>query len=188
MDLAMFKGVLSKEEEELHERVDAMIDIADDNIVLVRSISSRLRPPVLDVLGLPAAVEWLVEEIEPRTELTFELDLPTEKPPLNRDASTAVFRVVQEALTNIVRHAQAERVTIRMFLRDGDLVVDVHDDGVGISGAEVRYPRSLGLTGMHERAVVLGGVLDIRQDTGGGTRVTLTVPMNASDSNGGAQE
>ncbi|MFG1691411.1 PAS domain S-box protein [Gemmatimonadota bacterium] len=181
MDLAMFKGDLRKEEGELHERVDAMIDLADDNIVLVRSISSRLRPPVLDVLGLPAAVEWLVEEIEPRTELKFELDLPTEKPPLDRDASTAVFRVVQEALTNVLRHAEAHRVEISMVVSGGHFLVHVLDDGKGVSAAAAIHPRSLGLTGMRERALAMGGALAVGPEPGGGTRVTLTVPVEGGD-------
>ncbi|MCK5650859.1 MAG: sensor histidine kinase, partial [Gemmatimonadetes bacterium] len=181
MDMAMLRGRLPEGEEDLHSRVDAMIGEADELIVLIRSISSRLRPPVLDVLGLPAAVEWLVEGLRPRTELAIELDLPTEKPPLDRDASTAVFRIIQEALTNVVRHAEARRAKVSMSVSRHQLVVDVYDDGTGIPDVAASRPRSLGLTGMHERSMALGGSLEVHSEPGGGTRVTLTVPVESGE-------
>ncbi|MFC1661401.1 sensor histidine kinase [Gemmatimonadota bacterium] len=181
MDLAMLRRDLPGDGRDLHRRVDEMIQLADETIVLIRSISSRLRPPALDVLGLPAAVEWLVEEIEPRTEMVFDLDLEPESSALGRDASTAVFRIVQEGLTNVVRHSEAQRVEIRMEVREGEVVVDVRDDGVGVPPGILEGPGSLGLTGMFERAEALGGSLEVGPDVEGGTRVSLSVPLSHGD-------
>ncbi len=185
MDLAMLRSSLPEASEDLAPRVDAMIGVADENLALVQNISSRLRPPVLDVLGLPAAVEWLVEELQPRVEMDFHLDLEADKAQLGSGESTAIFRIIQEALTNVARHSGGTQVKIGMSVSDGELLVQVEDDGVGITEQSSGAPRSLGLIGMHERAKGLGGTLNVGPGPEGGTRVSLSVPLNGPKREGG---
>jgi PAS domain S-box-containing protein len=185
MDLAMLRTSLPQGVEKVAERVDAMIGVADENLALVQNISSRLRPPVLDVLGLPAAIEWLVDELKPRVPMEIRLELEADEVELDSTASTAVFRIVQEALTNMVRHSDATRAEVGLSIYDDNLLVHVADDGVGISEDGPQNPRSLGLIGMRERAKGLGGILEVGPGPGGGTRVSLTVPLNGLALDGG---
>lgn len=177
MDMAMCAERLPADRPDLQVRLREMIQLTDENIALVQNLSSQLRPPVLDVLGLCPAVEWLVEEIGRRSDLEFELDLKAEGVDMDQKTSIAAFRVVQEALTNVVRHAQAELVTIRLFSVGDHLVADVADDGIGILADAVDHPRSVGLLGMSERAIAQGGSLEIQGEPGAGTRVILTLPL-----------
>jgi signal transduction histidine kinase len=177
MDLAMCADKLPDDRADLQERLSQMIRLADDNIALVQNISSQLRPPVLDVLGLGPAIEWLVEEVRKRSGLSFEMDLPDGELGLDPKTSIAAFRVVQEALTNVIRHAQAKKVRIRLATFEGQLMAEVADDGIGIPSDAVDHPRSVGLLGMSERAIAQGGSLSIEGDPGAGTRVLLSLPL-----------
>ena len=153
----------------VNEAIDSAIDA-------VRSIVLRLRPGVLDNLGPVAALEWEVQEFTRRSGLPVRLALPAEQIALDAERSTALYRTVQEALTNVLRHADASSVTVRLEIRRGALVLDVTDDGRGIADAELRNPRSMGILGMRERAMSCGGTLEVRRAAGGGTDVVLTVP------------
>jgi two-component system sensor histidine kinase UhpB len=180
MDLAMCSDKLPDGRADLQERLSQMIRLADENIALVQSISSQLRPPVLDVLGLGPAVEWLVEELARRSDLEFDLGLASEDIDLDPKSSIAAFRVVQEALTNVIRHAQAKKVRIRLSTFEDQLVAEIADDGVGIPADAIDHPRSIGLLGMSERAIAQGGSLEIEGEVGAGTRVLLALPLGGA--------
>src|SRR5205085_5566692 len=143
-----------------------------------RRIAQELRPSVLDDLGLGAAIEWQAQQFQARTGIVCRCDCALELPELNQTQATAIFRISQEALTNILRHAQATRVEITMKIESGELVITISDNGQGITETEKSSQRSLGLLGMHERAHLIGGQIDIAGIAGQGTVLTIRVPIS----------
>ena len=161
-------------------RVDAAVSLVDSTIETVRAMSWRLRPPILDDLGLEAAIEWHAGEFTSHSGLAVRLDLKLGERPLDRDRITTVFRILQEALTNVARHAEASNVEIALTESKYKLVLDVRDDGKGIANRDVTSATALGLIGMRERAGTLGGRVVIRRTDQGGTQVELTLPLERS--------
>jgi PAS domain S-box-containing protein len=164
----------------LLEKLTSMIQMSDEVIEEVRRISAELRPALLDQVGLPAALAWKAQEFATRTQIAclVESNIPDTEP-LDRSLATAVFRVFQEALTNVVRHAKARRVDVSLDLGDASLVLQVRDDGRGITADEIDDPRSLGLLGIRERARRLGGDVTFARAAPSGTLVTLRLPVGA---------
>lgn len=142
----------------------------------VRTIASELRPAVLDHLGLIAAIEWESQQFQHRSGVQCETSLPEQEIPLDRERSTAVFRILQEALTNIALHAHASKVTVNVKREDGSLILEVKDNGKGIQQSEIFHVKSLGLLGMRERALAFGGEVQISGAPGQGTLVRLRMP------------
>jgi PAS domain S-box-containing protein len=159
----------------LREQVGAMVRSVDDNIRLVRRIASDLRPSLLDHLGLIAAVEWQLQEVQKRTGIQSALRRRGEPVDLGRERSTALFRIVQEALTNVVRHSGATRVFVEIDFGARQLQLSVIDNGRGIS--DIKGRDSLGLVGMRERAHRLGGRFEIESKPGAGTKLIVRLPM-----------
>jgi len=172
--LATPEGISS---DELRERLDGMSELIDETINQVRRISAELRPGVLDHLGLLAACEWQAQEFQKRTGTRCAIESNLAEMQLERDLSTAVFRIFQEALTNVARHANASRVDVKLERTGDRLVLEVIDDGKGIRPAALRSPASLGLLGLRERARGLGGDVTIGPHAPRGTRVSLSVPI-----------
>lgn len=162
-------------QETLLEKLAAMSQATDEIIQQVRRISTELRPGVLDDLGLLAAIEWQAQEFEERTGTLCTIESNVEDAALAREVSTALFRIFQEALTNVARHAGAEHVGVRLWLEGDDLRLEVRDDGRGITQAQAGNPRSLGLLGIRERARRLGGGATIAVGPSGGTIVAVHV-------------
>jgi len=153
----------------------------DETVTSVQRISSELRPSVLDDLGLLAAIEADASRFEQRTGIECELSLPQETElRIEGAAVTAIYRIVQEALTNVSRHANATRVELRLRQRHEELLLEVRDDGRGITAEEVRDPFSLGLIGIRERAAFAGGTVHIEGVSGRGTIVSVRIPSAAS--------
>ena len=148
----------------------------DESIQAVRRISTELRPGILDDLGLVAAIEWAGEDFQARTGTTCGLDLPQEALAVDPAQATAIFRIFQETLTNVARHADASKVDVRLAREDGDLTLEVHDDGKGIPEDKLKIRESLGILGMRERAMLLGGELTISSPPGTGTTVRVRIP------------
>jgi PAS domain S-box-containing protein len=161
----------------LGKKVEAMIDLTDATINTTRRISSELRPSVLDDLGLVAAIEWQTEQFQSRTGVVCRFESFSASDGLNHEQSTAVFRIFQEALTNVLRHARATRVDIGIREDDGEFILTVSDNGRGITEAEKSAPSSLGLLGMKERAYLVRGAIDIDRNEEGGTVITVQVPI-----------
>lgn len=161
----------------LDAQLPALLDMVDETVGAVRRIVTELRPPMLDDLGLRAAVEWLARDWSRRTTIPVELDLEDNERPLGEETSVAVFRICQEALTNIARHAQATRARIELRRTAKELVLIVSDDGIGFS-AETAFGTecSNGLLGIRERANMLGGTLTIGGVHGGMLTVWLPLP------------
>jgi PAS domain S-box-containing protein len=164
--------------EVLVERTEAIIKLINDTIRTVRRIATELRPGVLDDLGLVAAIEWQLQEFGQRSGIECRLDMQVESLALDPHRSTAVFRVFQETLTNVARHAEASQVDVRLEADDGHLLLRVQDNGRGIDPRDLAGGRSLGLLGMRERVRLLAGELNIDGQPGHGTTVLVRVPLN----------
>jgi PAS domain S-box-containing protein len=184
MDVAWVQGLLRRDRarasrREAAERLAGMSAMVERTIGAVRKLARELRPSVLDDLGLAAAVEWESQQFQARTGIECSLKSALRARRLPREVSTAVFRIFQETLTNVARHSQARRVDVRLLKDGSDLLLEVRDDGRGLPEGAVRNPRSLGLVGMRERALLLGGEVSIEAARGRGTTVRVRVPVGA---------
>ena len=178
MDLFSLKrSVPEPLRERLLAKTDGMAALIDQMVDKVRTLASDLRPAVLDNLGLVAAIEWAVHQFGRRTGIRCLLDLPPEQVPFEPERSTDIFRILQEALTNIARHAGATQVDIHLRATPGEVVLEVHDNGRGITECEIVDTRSFGLLGMRERALSWGGEVGVHAAPQGGTSVTLCIPL-----------
>jgi PAS domain S-box-containing protein len=157
-------------------RAECIMKLADETIHTVRRISTELRPGVLDDLGLMAAIEWAAAEFQNRTGIGCRLDLPEDDIVIDRERATALFRILQETLTNVARHSSATRVNIRLAEEERSLVLEVNDNGKGISKEELSSGRSLGILGMRERALMLGGGIAISGAPDEGTTIEVRIP------------
>ena len=154
-----------------------MGQLIDQTVQTVRKISTGLRPEVLDEMGLVAAIGWQAKEFQKRTGIRCRLSLPPEIGTLERELSTTMFRVFQEILTNVARHSRATRVDIELEVAADHVALDVADNGVGISDGDMSGRKSLGLLGMHERALLFGGDVKITGTPSHGTRVSVSIPL-----------
>ncbi len=177
MDLALIGRRLTKRQTKLRAKVDSAMQLADDMIGTLRKIASQLRPRTLDDLGLSAALEAQAQEFESRTGILCTVTLPQEPLVLDADISTAVFRIFQESLTNVARHAHATRVEARLERQNNRITFQVSDNGEGFDPEKAKANKSLGLVGMQERAFLLNGDLKIAGAPGDGTTMTLTIPL-----------
>ena len=162
---------------EIGEKLASMSAFTDGIIQRVRQISSELRPGVLDDLGLVAAIEWQAQAFEERTGTQCLVRAKDTEIELERELCTAAFRIFQEALTNVARHAGARRVEVNIVTRDSQLLIDIEDDGVGIAPERAKNPMSLGLVGIRERAQRLNGDVFVGPNEPHGTRVSLRLPF-----------
>jgi PAS domain S-box-containing protein len=160
------------------DKLKGMSKMTDQIIDQVRRISSELRPGVLDDLGLVAAVEWQAQEFEARTGMSCVFEAHVRDARFERSLSTAIFRILQEALTNVVRHAEASRVEVRLQQEDLRLRLEVSDDGKGISEEAISSTKSLGLLGIRERVRRLGGGVMLSGTRERGTRIVVELPLD----------
>ncbi len=168
----------------IRRRLAAMGRRADAEMDTVRRMAGALRPPLLDALGLPSAIQALAEEFRSRTRIECRCALPKAPPALRPEQETALYRILQEILSNVARHAKARTVEIRMGTRPDGVVITVRDDGCGIRSEAIEDPRSLGLLGMRERAASLGGSLAVKRSRRGGTTVTVRIPTKGARGQG----
>ena len=161
----------------IRKKIPVMTGLLDTTIDTVRRISSELRPGVLDDLGLVAAIEWQGGQFYKRTGIDCKFREGLESIDLSREQATAIFRVFQEVLTNVIRHAEATRVEVKMSEANSQFVLEVRDNGRGISESERQNTRSLGLLGMQERVQLIGGDIEISGSKGKGTVVVVRVPL-----------
>jgi len=175
MDLAWIETKLGREEAALLERARAAVAVSDQAIAAVRRISAELHPSVLDSLGLPAAIEWHCRELKRRSGMDVTVDVPTAELDLEPVAATALFRILQEATTNVLRHAQAKHLRVRLWSERGAVWLRIEDDGRGFRQRSFDPARGfgLGLFGMQERGEMIGARVVIRSRPGRGTVVTV---------------
>lgn len=177
MDLTWLAGRLPAEQAPLVEKISSMFQLIDDTIHSVRKIATGLRPEVLDHAGLAAAIGWQAKDFQLRTGIRCKVEVPPDNDGLDPGRSTALFRIFQEVLTNVARHANATRVDVTMQREAGTLTLEVRDNGKGIAAAALRNPKSLGLLGMRERVLPYDGRIEINGARGKGTQVTVSIPL-----------
>lgn len=178
MDLMWIIKKLPTGQRALVKRAESMTGLLDDTIQSVREIASRLRPAVLDKLGLTEAIGWLVKDIAKRTGIRSSISVPPNPPTLDPERSTAVFRICQELLTNVVRHANAGRIHVEIRIESSALILLVEDNGKGIDSMVVESPQSVGLLGVQERVLPFGGTLEITGIPDKGTKVRVSIPLD----------
>jgi PAS domain S-box-containing protein len=179
MDVAWCKQALARGNEALETRLDRMQALLKSTIGATRRIAADLRPLMLDDLGLVPSLEWLVENFSQRTGIACTLTAGDQELALPKAHASAIFRIVQESLTNIAKHAEASHADIVLERDDDALVVRVADDGVGFSPQAPRTPGSLGLFGLRERASLMGGEASILSAPGEGTTIVVRLPVEA---------
>jgi signal transduction histidine kinase len=177
LELGLLSDQLPKSPKSLLSKAKAMTDLIDSSIRSVQRISTDLRPTLLDNLGLGAAVEWAVKEFQKKTKIRCQVSVVPPELKLDQERSTVVFRIVQEALTNVLRHAKASHVMVRLEKHQESVVLTVRDDGSGIAADKIKDPHSVGLAGMRERLRPWNGTLAISGKPAQGTEVIVTLPL-----------
>ena len=183
MDLSWLNNKLPKDLQLLGDRVKGMTELVNSMIQTVKRITSELRPAVLDDLGVAAALEWEIGEFRKRTGYTCRLSIEPEEFELDPGRSTAVYRIFQESLTNIARHARASSVIVRLKAGTEELEMSIRDNGIGITKEQLESQESFGLIGIRERARQYGGEALITGTTGVGTIITVKIPYERDEDN-----
>ena len=177
LDIAWMKRRLPRDDE-LTAQCQSMIERIDATLTTVRRIATELRPSVLDQLGLEAAIEWQGQEFSVRTGILIDFDVAVGDEKIPEHMASSAFRILQESLTNVARHARASRVNIRLAVTGEVLTLEIADDGIGIEPQRLDGTASLGLVGMRERALACGGELCITGRRMLGTTVALRIPLD----------
>ncbi len=180
MDLLQLDKRLPKEDVELHQRADSVVSLIDDTIKSVQGIAMELRPPILDAFGLCEAIAWQADEYKKRYGIQFDINCFQKHMELEKDLEIALFRIFQESITNVVRHAEATQVKIKVSLENDQLVMKIQDNGVGIQKDKIEDSNSIGLIGIRERIRSWNGEVQISGETGQGTRVEIRIPITKS--------
>ena len=180
IDLSRLSLNPTKTVDEISTEIDIMLKLVDRSIKSVKEIATELRPGILDQLGLTASIDWQLKEFQARTKIKCKSNLEDELIDLSTDKATAMFRMFQETLTNIARHSGATEVKVSLKVINGNILLEIKDNGKGITADEINNPKSLGLIGMKERAYLIGGKLEIKGFCNKGTKVTIKAP-NVTD-------
>ena len=182
MDLTILGRMISKSVTDslnrisLLEKISSISDLMETIIRSTRRIITELRPAVLDELGLLTAIQWLAQEFESRTGVRCKIARLQHNISIDKDKSTAIFRVLQEALTNVSKHSKANYVTISLYIQDNFLKLEISDNGQGLQEDKLKDPTSSGILGIRERIIALGGEFDIKSEKGNGTELIISIP------------
>jgi signal transduction histidine kinase len=177
MDLSWLANRLPANSKTIREKIGGMTDIVDATVESVHSITTELRPSLLDDLGLPSAIEWQAADFQKRSGIRCQAQIACTGELIERDLATAVFRIFQETLTNIARHAKATQCRVTLSENEKEISLEVTDNGVGIMQWQVDDPRSFGMIGMRERAHLWGGTVHVRNVKPSGTAVRVIIPL-----------
>jgi PAS domain S-box-containing protein len=180
IDLSELQEELPPDLLELRDRIGSISKMIDDTAQRMKRISVELRPGLLDDLGIASAIEWQTEEFRKATRIDCTLSLDPPELVLDHQSTTTLFRVYQEVLSNIRRHAGASNIDVKLKAKAGQVRLEVADNGKGIEQEALSSPTSLGLIGMKERLMLLGGELKIKGKNGQGTRVTVVLPLTTA--------
>ncbi len=176
MGLFWLRNLPCEQAVQAHQKIDELLETTSSTMTTVRRISTELRPAMLDSFGLKAALEWQAQEFEKHSGIECVINISEGADKLPADSSMAVFRIFQEALTNVGRHAEASSVQAALSPSNGGWRLEVVDNGKGFDVPSQHGKRSLGLVGMRERALHLGGSFEVESTPGQGTRVSAWVP------------
>ncbi|GEM_PF-3492735 len=181
IQVAWLNSKLQPVDDDIRQRLQNLDEILNDSLKSIRRISAELRPSLLDDLGLIAALEWHLKEVGLKLGVQVKFVAKLNEPDLAENSKTALFRIVQESLTNIARHAKATNVSVKLIDKQNTLILTIKDDGVGINLQELKHTKTMGIVGMRERAVMIGGVFSVESSLGKGTVITVTVPLNTNN-------
>ncbi len=179
LDVGLLRERLPRAEKDLRKKTESMTRLIDSAIRSVQRISSTLRPTLLDNVGLGAAAEWAVAEFQRRSRIRCRTSIAPPDLVLDPERSTALFRILQEALTNVLRHAKATRVDVTLVQQKRHVTLRIRDNGTGISPSRIQDPKSAGLVGMRERVLPWEGTVAITGRPRKGTEVVVTVPAES---------
>jgi len=177
MDTIHINKNLSQNQVNLKDQAKSMIKTIDETIKSVQHIATELRPPILDAFGICEAIAWQSREYEKRYQILFDLNCLQDHVEIDKNLQTTLFRIFQEAVTNILRHANATRVQVRMTHEKDVLTFAIGDDGIGIKEKDIESPESLGLIGIKERIYPWEGEVNFESSPGKGTLIIITVPL-----------
>jgi PAS domain S-box-containing protein len=177
MDVSWLNRRIADSDESIKQKLKELSEMLDGTVKTVRRISSELRPSLLDDLGLVAAIDWSLKEFQKRSGIEIEFREPKEEWELGDSVKTGLFRILQESLTNVARHAEARKVKVHLNEKKGQIILSIEDDGKGFDKLETNSKKTLGILGMKERAIKMGGIYEINSLPGKGTIVTITVPV-----------
>jgi PAS domain S-box-containing protein len=166
---------------DLSDKIKTIKSVLDDSVALTGKISMELRPSILDNFGLIPAIEWLVSDFSKKSGIKCNLICGIEELNLNKSHCTEIFRIIQESLTNVVRHANATLVNIRIELLNEYYEIEIEDNGKGITQDEIKSPMAMGLLGMKERTVIFNGKIEISGKPGKETKIVLKIPKEKND-------
>jgi len=178
IQISLLSNKLREDQQEQKDKIEYISKVIDDTVDKVQRITSKLRPNILDELGLVPAIEWQAQEFQNVTGINCSLTLPNDDIKLEDEKATAIFRIFQEALTNVMRHSLAKMVSISMQIKGDSLLLKINDNGTGINSDQLTDPKSLGIIGMKERALILGGEVMIDGTPDKGTEVIVEMPLN----------
>ncbi|MDH4299103.1 MAG: ATP-binding protein [Dehalococcoidia bacterium] len=181
IDLSSLAERSAEEQQSLHRKVESMDELVDMAMETVDRISMELRPPILDELGIGVALEWQAEDFARRTKIKCEFISKPKDIVLDPDRSTALFRIFQEALTNVARHSNASKVKAVLTKETDRIVLTIKDNGKGIEKKQIDDPKAFGIIGMKERAHFLGGEVRFNSAPGKGTSITVTIPLTKQE-------
>lgn len=179
IDLACLRAHLDSGSRGVEKDFANISTTVETMIAVVQNIAMELRPRVLDDFGLPSAVDWYVTKFSKRTGITCECSVPNHELKIENQAATALFRILQESLNNVLRHAHAQNISVSLEEHDHWISLEILDDGRGVEEVNTNHPFSLGIVGMQERARNLGGETVVTPRARGGTRVCAQIPIQA---------
>jgi len=181
MDISWLNKKIKSEDEEINQKIKDTISLIDKTVITVRRIATQLRPSILDDLGLIAAMEWQSEDFEKRSEIPTFFSANVLTLVVKPEIATVVFRVFQESLTNVLRHASANLVEANLLVDENGLELTIKDNGKGFVPSEIESKKTLGLLGMKERVLLMGGTYQITSEPGKGTLVRIIVPLGIQE-------
>jgi PAS domain S-box-containing protein len=177
IQISLISNKLRDDQQILKDKLESTSKLIDQSVESVQRISAKLRPGILDELGLIPAIEWQSQNFAEQTGIICDYTLPVDELKLDQEKSTAIFRIFQEALTNVARHADAKKISVLLRKIGDSLILEITDNGRGIRESQIKDSNSLGLLGMKERALVLGGSVSINGVAGQGTNVKVEMPL-----------
>jgi len=183
IDLVWMKKRIPESMAVIGDKVQELIKTVDQSIESVTKIATRLRPSILDNLGLLATIEWQAREFRKHHDIHVETFFKPVDMTISPSHTTSIFRIIQEALTNVARHAGATQVKVRLQRQRKNLLLEVTDNGKGFPRGTVEAPTSIGLLGIRERILFLGGTLEIRSAVGKGTTILASIPNYGRETN-----
>jgi PAS domain S-box-containing protein len=178
MDISWLSKKINGQSPEINQKLSESLQLIDETVKTVRRIATQLRPSILDDLGLVSAMEWQSEEFEKRFKISTIFRSNVNTIDIEPEIATGIFRVFQESLTNVLRHSRATEVRASLQYEDDELTLDITDNGVGFNSDEIENKKTLGLLGMKERTLMMGGTYNISSKPGEGTAVVISVPIH----------